>query len=202
MLNKSIILNKALELYNKDGIEYVGVRPLAASMGLKQGNITYYFPMKEDVVDAIWLEFEAAITPIWQVREDITLKDFFEILEKNCVIQYKYRCLSKSLVHLITQYTKVSEKIRKEERRKKLVIQKWLNGMVEKKLLKELSEGEVNLLLTEIDFILNFWIIEASISHPNLSEKRLIKHYMGLVMLKLKMYSTKKGGEELEVLIS
>jgi AcrR family transcriptional regulator len=37
------ILHKALELFNERGIEYVGMRELAASFGITIGNVTYNF---------------------------------------------------------------------------------------------------------------------------------------------------------------
>ncbi|RYZ50620.1 MAG: TetR/AcrR family transcriptional regulator, partial [Chitinophagaceae bacterium] len=40
---KDKIRDKALELFNERGIEYVGLRELAALLNIRVGNITYYF---------------------------------------------------------------------------------------------------------------------------------------------------------------
>lgn len=46
MKTKERIVSKALELFNEHGIEYVGLRELAAHLGIRVSNITYYFPTK------------------------------------------------------------------------------------------------------------------------------------------------------------
>ena len=45
------ILAKALEMFNERGIEYVGMRELAATLNIRVSNITYYFPTKDDLVN-------------------------------------------------------------------------------------------------------------------------------------------------------
>jgi len=42
------ILDKALEMFNERGIEYVGLRELASILDMRVSNITYYFPTKDD----------------------------------------------------------------------------------------------------------------------------------------------------------
>ena len=44
------IRDKALEMFNERGIEYVGLRELAAILDMRVSNITYYFPTKDDLV--------------------------------------------------------------------------------------------------------------------------------------------------------
>ena len=50
MNTREKILDKALEMFNERGIEYVGLRELAAILDIRVGNITYYFPTKDDLV--------------------------------------------------------------------------------------------------------------------------------------------------------
>ena len=50
MSTKEKLVSRALELFNENGIEYVGMRELAADLGMRVGNVTYYFPTKDDLV--------------------------------------------------------------------------------------------------------------------------------------------------------
>ena len=45
------IVTKALEMFNQSGVEYVGMRELAAALDMRVGNVTYYFPTKDDLVN-------------------------------------------------------------------------------------------------------------------------------------------------------
>src|SRR6476660_9287329 len=47
---RSKIRDKALEMFNERGIEYVGLRELAGILDMRVSNITYYFPTKDDLV--------------------------------------------------------------------------------------------------------------------------------------------------------
>ncbi len=56
MNTRDKILDKALEMFNERGIEYVGLRELASVLGIRVSNITYYFPTKDDLVYELSLE--------------------------------------------------------------------------------------------------------------------------------------------------
>lgn len=77
------IVETALRLFNESGIEYVGMRELAAVLGIRIGNLNYYFPTKDDLVYRISLELaqqnSSTIVPV----ERITLPAFL-IWFKRC----------------------------------------------------------------------------------------------------------------------
>ena len=47
------ILEAALELYNKNGIEQVTTRDIAKKIGISSGNLTYHFPTRNDIFFAL-----------------------------------------------------------------------------------------------------------------------------------------------------
>ena len=50
---RSNILNVARRLFNEQGFERVTMRRIATEAGIGVGNVTYYFPRKQDIVDAL-----------------------------------------------------------------------------------------------------------------------------------------------------
>ena len=50
------IVQTALRMFNESGIEYVGMRELAGALKMRVGNLTYYFPTKDDLVNRISLD--------------------------------------------------------------------------------------------------------------------------------------------------
>ncbi len=59
---RQMILDKASELINEVGMSEFRVDTLAASLELSPGNITYHFPRKEDIGNAIWMNAVQEIT--------------------------------------------------------------------------------------------------------------------------------------------
>src|SRR3954447_2466383 len=97
------ILDKALEMFNERGIEYVGLRELASVLGIRVSNITYYFPTKDDLVYELSLELGKANSELIAKREYLTMTTFLELLHQVFLNHVKYRCLLLSVVHLMKQ---------------------------------------------------------------------------------------------------
>ena len=74
------IVSKALEMFNERGIEYVGLRELAATLKMRVGNITYYFPTKDELVNRLSLDFSELNSMVMVNSNDITLRSFLEML--------------------------------------------------------------------------------------------------------------------------
>ena len=95
------IIKRALELFNLKGIEYVGMRELAADLGMRIGNLTYYFPTKDDLVFSISQAYTESNS---QIHSDFPVKSLYDFLHKNRLLfenGLKYQCLMLSMVHLM-----------------------------------------------------------------------------------------------------
>lgn len=53
---KEEIVNKTRRLYNQHGVLAVSMRDIADAMGISVGNLTYHFPRKEDLTEAVILD--------------------------------------------------------------------------------------------------------------------------------------------------
>src|SRR4051794_3285144 len=90
---KQKIRDKALKMFNERGIEYVGLRELAAILGMRVSNITYYFPTKDDLVYEISMGLNRANSEVMVADNSMTLKLFIEMLYKVFQNHLEYRCL-------------------------------------------------------------------------------------------------------------
>ena len=97
------ILDQSLKMFNERGIEYVGLRELAAILNIRVGNISYYFPTKDDLVNELSQELSKSNAELLKQRESLTMKEFLEILHKVFLNHVKFRCLLLSVVHLMQQ---------------------------------------------------------------------------------------------------
>lgn len=191
------IVTKALEMFNQKGIEYVGMRELAAALDTKLGNITYYFPTKEDLIVRIATDLSTLNSSILQADNTITITSYLELIRKHFEHQYQYRCLFLSFVHLISQYEKIAGRYKKvEDQRKKTVIMN-LENLSANHYLKPLTTDDTAFLLSAISLISRFWISEAAVSHSKLKPADQIDHYLNLIANILLPYCTPKGKAQL-----
>src|SRR5918995_2707821 len=90
---ESRIVDTALEMFNASGIEYVGMRELATALGIRIGNLTYYFPTKDDLVYRLSLQLAEENSRTIIAVEAMTMPLFFDMLRMVFRNHVKYRCL-------------------------------------------------------------------------------------------------------------
>lgn len=74
---RDAIIDKAREIINNGGVIDFRIETLAMSLGLSPGNITYHFPRKEDIINAIWEQLkqqndillDMMITPLLDIKQ-------------------------------------------------------------------------------------------------------------------------------------
>jgi AcrR family transcriptional regulator len=196
---KERILAKALELFNANGIEYVGMRELAASLGTKLGNITYYFATKEELVGQLSLDLSALNSTILLEDETISITSFLDMSRRHFEVQYSYRCLFLSFVHIFRQYSSLSQRYKPVEAKRKETGRRNIENLIRNKYLRELSTEETDFLISSISLISRFWISEAAISHNKLKPAQQISYYINMIASILLPYCTAKGKKDLQI---
>lgn len=179
---KQKIINKALELYNIHGIEYVVIRQLTEELGLELSNITRHFSKKNDLVNAIALQFSEKNKLLWQ-NEKNNRKDFFDLLKSHFQQQVEYRCLFINFANLQTQHSQIAERNKKEEKIRKEIISASILSMCKNGELKKLSPKEIDFLTSNILMIIKFWISEATISHLKEKTETQINYFLKMIGL-------------------
>ena len=195
------IVEVALEMFNKAGVEYVGMRELASALDMRIGNLTYYFPTKDDLVNRISLDLadenNKTIVPI----EEVTMKGFFEMLRQVFHNHLKYRCLMLSFVHLLERNPIIAKRYGKIQSKRN---ETWANNVMalqKGKYITTDSQEEIDFLVSTIALIARFWISEATISYKGHSEQAQIAHYLNMIARIFLPYATSKGKKDLEELL-
>jgi AcrR family transcriptional regulator len=198
MTTEKKILAQALEMFNERGIEYVGMRELAASLNIRVSNITYYFPKKDDLVNQLSVELNNLNSTVVVANENMTVSSFLEMLNNVFLNHVKYRCLLLSFVHLIEQNKAISARYKKTEKDRNTVIRSNIKVLVKSAYLKVEDESDIEFLTSTLSLIIRFWISEAAVSHSRLSVQGQINHYLSMVMKLLSSFATAKAKKELE----
>jgi AcrR family transcriptional regulator len=191
------ILDRALELFNERGIEYVGMRELAADLEMRVSNISYYFPTKDDLVFQISQDLSASNAKIIVYHDEITMQLFLSTLQKVLRNQLRFRCMFLSFVHLMKQNKLIASSYKNTQKTRHNTIRANLENLVMGGFMVA-DQLELDFLTSNLSLISRFWISEAAISLRKSPDEELIQHYLVLVTRLLMPYSTKKGRLECE----
>jgi AcrR family transcriptional regulator len=191
------ILDKALEMFNERGIEYVGLRELAAVLDMRVGNITYYFPTKDDLVYEISLDLAKSNGEVMIINKNMTMQGFLSMLQQVFKNHNRFRCLLLSFVHIISQNQQIATRYRKTQEVRSDTIGANLKILASAGYLKAEDEANPGFLVSILSLISRFWISEAAVSFRKMNHEEQIGHYLLLVTELLWPYATAKGRKEI-----
>jgi AcrR family transcriptional regulator len=197
MTTKEKILAKALDMFNERGVEYVGMRELAATLHIRVSNITYYFPTKDDLVNQLSLELNNLNSTIVIANENISILSFLDMLNNVFQNHVKYRCLLLSFVHLMEQNKAISARYKETQKDRNNTIKSNIEALIRSAYLQVGDEKDVEFLTSTLSLIIRFWISEATVSHGRLAVHEQINHYLSLITTLLSTYATETGKKEL-----
>lgn len=198
MNTQAKILDKALELFNERGIEYVGLRELAAVLGIRVSNITYYFPTKDDLVYQLSLGLNQRNTETIVASDSVTMKSFLQMLNQAFLNQAEYRCLLLSFVHLMEQNKRIAETYKKTQAVRNATLKSNIEVLARAGYLALKDKSESEFLVSLLALINRFWISEAAVSFRHLRAGEQVNHYLSIIAKLLLPYSTAKAKKEIQ----
>lgn len=198
MTTREIILTKALEMFNKKGIEYVGLRELATILNIRVSNITYYFPTKDHLVIQLANDLNKFNSELLIQEENMTMLSFLKMMRKIFENQLKYRCLLLSIVHMMEQNKEMSARHKQTQKERNKIFKLKIVSLANKGYLK-IGDGQAEEHLASIlTLVARFWISEAAISFRKLSPDEQVDYYLSLIAMLLSPYATVKAKKEIE----
>jgi|GEM_PF-597333 len=198
MSTQEKILHKALEMFNERGIEYVGLRELAATLNMRVSNITYYFPTKDDLVYQIAQGLTTANNDAFNADRPATVTAFLEMLRQVFHNHVQYRCLLLSIVHVLDQNKVMQAKYGDTQNVRNATLQSKVEALIQGGYLHVPEASDVEFLISNLSLISRFWISEAAVSYRHLSTDDQIRHYLAMVAKLLRPYATGKGKPEID----
>lgn len=194
------IVAKALEMFNETGIEYVGMRELAAALDMRIGNLTYYFPTKDHLVERLAIELAEENNQTIVEKTTITVAEFFEMLHQVFRNHSKYRCLLLSFVHIMQNNPLIANRYSKTQTRRNEIWATNTKALVDGNWIRATPE-EADFLVSTLALIARFWISEAVISFKKEPAEDQMLHYVRMVARIFLPYATAKGRRQLTQLL-
>ncbi|MEO3407089.1 TetR/AcrR family transcriptional regulator [Mucilaginibacter sp. CAU 1740] len=190
---KELIIAKALEMYNNCGVEYVGVRELAKELGIKGGNITYYFPTKNDLLREISNRVTESNAEILGKSKIPGLYGFLEMNRLLYFNQYKYRSYFISLPLWLQQDVEFAQTYQAMQVSRRVTFTQELKTLATGGYLLAISDEDLAPLLAALSITNRLWISEATLDGLIADEKLVVNTYLGRLAGLLNFIASEKG---------
>ncbi len=194
---KEVIIEKALEMYNEHGIEYVGVRELAKELDMKGGNITYYFPTKNDLVAEISRLLSESNENIFATERESGIYNFLDMHRSIYLNQYKFRSLFVSLPLLLKQDNSFAEVYQERQLTRKKSIYNELKSLFMSGFFQTAKTQDLDTILNAITTTNRFWISEATVDGLIEDREVAINTYLFRLAGLLHIIASEKGKKEI-----
>lgn len=193
---KQLILDKANQMINSIGVVDFRIDKLASSLGLSPGNITYHFPKKENISNALWDQYlaESMSTSEYYKTSLFDIKQLYLFSRTIALAMVKYKGVICYKLGDIGVIDRAEEKIaalrinsRKQYDDQMLTLEK--NGYC-----KRPQDKQLRTLTFKVCSLVTYWWINHSIlCYPGDRSDGVIDHYAFLMIYPLRPFLTEKG---------
>ncbi|MCC5918497.1 MAG: TetR family transcriptional regulator [Cryomorphaceae bacterium] len=158
---KQQIVAKALELFNNKGVADVTLRGIALEVGISQGNLNYYFKVKDDIVEALYFnlveEINQRMATLIHINSSMQLLYSSAFLSMQCF--YRYRFLMRDLDKILSENAKIRAHYKALMLVRNQQFQTIFSEFVRRGIFrKEAFEGEYMRLHERMTIIGNNWL--------------------------------------------
>ena len=192
--NRELILERALTLFNEQGIEGVGVRELARDLGLSPGNVSYHFKRKDDLVVALAQQLNELNNRTYDLEHPAG--DVAEWMERYAQLfrnQWAYRALALALPSLMMSSEPLRQHYDAVQEQRRGNHAQVLRSLERAGQLKRVSAKTRATLVGSIALIGRFWLADHMVSYPHEPLERVIRHVQSLLANVLLPHATPAG---------
>ncbi|MBD0258839.1 MAG: TetR family transcriptional regulator [Cytophagales bacterium] len=200
MKTRERILEKALEMMNEKGLENVSTYDIARALDIRQSNITYYFPTKSDIVNALGKRMiEEVDQPFEAVAPHaFSFRYFYRLVDRVMQVHQRYRFFMLNYAAIITADRELNEHFIRVLRTRPgqhagIITLLDANGYLRG---EEMMPHNDTILYVE-NIVAIYWVQEAAIYHAHLPDAEKRRHYLKLFFQGFIPYLTPKGEAEL-----
>jgi AcrR family transcriptional regulator len=189
------IVDTALTLFNLKGADQVSIRDVASKAGISHGNLCYYFPNIENLVENLYLQLAAEQDELFirMTAKDVSLQTLKASSKESLTLLYKYRFLMLDFVAVMRKSKQVRAhyrhlfKLRKDQFRNVFA---WM--IAEGYLRPEMYPGHYEKVIEQMFIVGDFWMASSEILYDG-KEKDKIAHYADIIDHVLFPYLTPKA---------
>ncbi|MCL4746929.1 MAG: TetR/AcrR family transcriptional regulator [Burkholderiaceae bacterium] len=153
------ILQTALRLFNDIGEPNVTTSAIADEMNISPGNLYYHFRNKEEIVDALFEQFEREIDPLLgaPAARAIVFEDAWLFLHLLFEAVWRNRFIYRDINDLLSRNRKLELHFRTVLERKTAAARMLCSALVDSRRLNA-TEREITALATNMVVVATYWM--------------------------------------------
>ncbi len=195
------ILKLALKLLNEEGLNQLKVEKITDELGISKGNLNYYFPKKDDILVALFQEYNLRLLDFaasFKVEDFDIRKYHLAVVELFSIVR-KYRGLVFASATKAYPKSVINELNERFETRNRLVESFW-QALYQNGLITELPEkDELKIIIDRLYIISNYWILMYEYHYKGeMTYRDAIAHFSKVYLQELRAFVSEKGKKELE----
>lgn len=161
------ILALSLQLFNDFGEPNITTTVIADEMKISPGNLYYHFRNKDDIVDSIFVDFEAEIERMLVPSEDRrrTMADVWQALHGMFELVWRYRFFYRDLSDLLSRNRKLELHFKKIFEHKIALARQLCEGMRHDGAL-EINDPDIETMSTNMVVVATYWLSYEYVLNP------------------------------------
>lgn len=187
---RSTILATALQLFNEQGVEQVGVREIARTLALRPGHVTYYFPDKDALVLELTTRLRALNDRVEMDSSIRSIEEFLARFERILRNHIAYRGLLLSMGRMMSALPKVKAQYRATQARRVAGLRACFRSLAETGELRPLARNDVDFLVSCCSLISRGWIAESLAAGFDLEAR--VDHYVAMLRMLMRLYGKER----------
>jgi len=191
---KQRILDTAVALFNKNGIQNITSRHIATEMGISYGNLDYHFKNKEALLLAIYKQMRAEMSDSYTSADptSVSFEQIHRLLLHLESFQYKFRFFNLDVLEISRSYPKNDRLLKNTLKVRKQQMADMLKRAIEDGFFIKSTEDSIEHLLLSIRIIIIFWLSQEELL-SDANAKKMKGGMSGHIWQLLMPYMTEKG---------
>jgi AcrR family transcriptional regulator len=197
MTTKERILDTALQLFNKHGVEPITTRHIAKEMNISHGNLCYHFPRKEDIISKLYenlvSELDQEIASLQKGEPGLQM--LMQATAATFRIQYKYKFFLQDMVAIMRRIEPIRLHFKALYQHRKGQFRMIIRYLIDQDILQEeMVKEQYEKFIDQFYIVGDFWVSEAEILFEGTDEEKLT-YYTQIAFSLIIPYLTRKGLE-------
>lgn len=199
---KQKIVEQALKSFNDRGLGETSLRQIAKDLGMSQGNLTYHFKHKHEIVEKLYFNLVKELDVEFQKlsQPNSLLLHVFQSSGLSMQIMYRYRFILRDFYSLMQSNPNLKSHYSALQDRRKAEFQNLFTVLKAQGIMRsELFEKEYDRLYERMNILGDNWINTQELLNQNL--KNPIRYYQELLFEVIFPYLTEKGQKEYQTVL-
>ena len=160
------ILEVSLELFNRFGEPNVSTTLISAEMGISPGNLYYHYPAKDELINTLFNQFEAALAELLHAADQVeNVEDAWLFFHMLFELVWQYRFLYRDLNDLLSKNRRLETHFQFVLKNKSRAVLALLDGLSRTGTVR-ITGAEASPVATAMVVLLTYWLSYEYVREP------------------------------------